>query len=77
MLVDRFHSKAELILAICVASCAVLNAIVPYSKWIELLFVLFLVEGWIEVIVNVGKFDDQGITAIKNCVVLNNYAFQL
>ena len=55
MLVDRFHSKAELILAICVASCAVLNAIVPYSKWIELLFVLFLVEGWIEVIVNVGK----------------------
>ena len=55
MLVDRFHSKAELILAICVASCSVLNAIVPYSKWIELLFVLFLVEGWIEVIVNVGK----------------------
>jgi len=54
LLVDRFHSKAELILAICVAVCAVLNAIVPYSQWIELLFALFLLEGWLEVIINVA-----------------------
>ena len=56
LLVDKFHSKADLILAICVAVCAVLNAIVPYSQWIELLFALFLLEGWLEVIINVGKF---------------------
>ena len=30
LLVDRFHSKAELILALRVGSCAVLNAIVAY-----------------------------------------------
>ena len=55
LLVDRLHSKAELILAICVAGCAVLNAVVPYSRWIELLHSLFLIEGWLEVIVNVGR----------------------
>ena len=55
LLVDRFHSKAELILAICVAGCAVMNAIVPYSQWIELLYMLFLIEGWLEVFVNVGR----------------------
>ena len=55
LLVDRFHSKAELILALCVGSCAALNAIVPYSLWIELFYVIFLLEGWMEVVVNVGK----------------------
>ena len=55
LLVDKFHSKAELILALCVGSCAALNAKVPYSRWIELFYVIFLLEGWMEVVVNVGK----------------------
>ena len=54
LLVDS-HSKAELILALRVGSWAALNAIVPYSRWIELFYVIFLLEGWMEVVVNVGK----------------------
>ena len=56
LLVDRFHSKAELILALCVAGCGALNAIVPYSRWIELLYALYVIEGWLESIVNIGEF---------------------
>ena len=54
-LVDRFHSKIDLILAICMVSCSALNAVIPHSPWIELLYIVFLSEGVFEVIVNLGK----------------------
>ena len=54
-LVDRFHSKIDLILAICMVSCSALNAVIPHSPWIELLYIVFLLEGVFEVIVNLGK----------------------
>lgn len=52
---DKFHNKVELILAVCVVLCAGLNVVVAYSRWIELLFVMFLAEGYLECLVNIGK----------------------
>lgn len=53
---DRFHSKAELILAVSVVLCSGLNVVVAYSRWVELLFAVFFLEGILEVLVNIGKF---------------------
>ncbi|XP_067936877.1 sodium-dependent glucose transporter 1B-like [Watersipora subatra] len=53
-IVDKFHSKVELIVAICLVGCAALNAAIPYCQYIELLFAIYVVEGWLELIVNIG-----------------------
>ena len=54
-MVDRFHSKVELIVALALVACAALNAAVPYSSYIELLFTIYVLEGWMEALVNIGK----------------------
>ena len=54
-LVDRFHSKVELILALALVACAALNFAVPYCSQIALLFAIYVAEGWMEVLVNIGK----------------------
>lgn len=53
-MVDRFHSKVELIVALALVACAGLNAAVPYSTYIEVLYAIYVLEGWMEALVNIG-----------------------
>ena len=52
---DRFHHKKELILALSTAICGVLNAIIPYCRSLLPFSALIFMEGWFEIIINIGK----------------------
>jgi len=44
-----------MILAVSLLICAALNIIIPYSPYVELLFVVFGMEGIMEAYINIGK----------------------
>lgn len=52
---DKFHKKVELILAVCLVLCAGLNAVIPFSPHIGVLYAVCTVEGWLEALVNIGR----------------------
>ena len=54
-IIDKFHKRVELILAICLVFCAALNAVIPYSPHVGVLYAVCTVEGWMEALVNIGK----------------------
>lgn len=65
VLIDRFRHRADMILAVSLLICAALNIIIPYSPYVELLFVVFGMEGIMEAYINIGKTIEVGMCIYK------------
>lgn len=55
--VDRFRHRADLIIAVSLVGCGTANLIIPYSRHVEVLFVVCGVEGLLEAMINIGEVE--------------------
>ena len=55
-LVDKFDRYLDLMIALCLDLMGVAGIVVPYSPYLELYWVLFVLQGTFEGVINVGEY---------------------
>lgn len=56
LLVDKLEKYSHLMLAVCLDIAAIVTVVIPWSPDVELMWCLCFVGGFVESIINIGRF---------------------